>query len=185
MGKLGKRPPMEKILEKAIYEGIDIDLNFISEKPKFGDLFLICGDTHPNYPPSGKFQFEELAHLNFKQIDDYFGKMESKTDIGAEIIWLYPLVGDKCVYHHPGPFTGLRLSYSILRNPAEYTTLFLEIVLQFTQYLDVDCVYRLRQLSLGQPPQIAIIENDINQVVKYWEGRGIVPGYEKALSISY
>ena len=176
---------MESILENAVYEGIEIDLNFISEKPGFGDLFLICGYAHPDRPPSGKFQFEKLADLNFEQIDDYFGKRDTKTDASAEIVWFYPLVGDEYVYHHPGPFTGLRLSYNILRNPIQHITIFREVVLQFAQYLDVECIYRLRKLSLGQPPQMSIVENDINQIVKYWEERGITPGSEVALRKDY
>src|SRR5688572_28318969 len=103
---------MESILANAVYTGVMIDFIFENENPTLGDLFLICGYPHPNFPPSGNFAFEELSDLNFSQVDDYFGLRNMKREGDDVIIWLYPLIGDRDVYHHPGPFTGLRMSYN-------------------------------------------------------------------------
>ena len=90
----------------------EVDLLFADPKPKFGDLFLICGDEHPLYPPTGNFGFEKLADLQVEQVDDYFGIRGA----GDPTIWISPLVGGEVVEHHPGPFDGLRLE---LTEPSE------------------------------------------------------------------
>src|SRR5689334_20949555 len=65
-----------------------------------------------------KRTFQTLADLQFEQVDDFFG-IRSLNDEGADVpIWCYPLVEGEPVYHHPGPFDGVRLDYNILRNPA-------------------------------------------------------------------
>ena len=176
---------MDNILENAIYKGVVIDLRFIGEKPTFGDLFLICGYPHPNFPSSGKFQFEQLSDLNFAQVDDYFGIINTEEDGNDVIIWLYPLVEEEEVYHHHGPFTGLRLTYSILRNSPRNISNFLITVLRFAHILNVKVIYGLRDLNLGRPPDMTIVENDINQIVNYWQEKGITPGSEPALRVTY
>jgi hypothetical protein len=176
---------MENILESATYVGVTIDFIFENEKPMFGDLFLICGYSHPNFPPSGNLGFGKLSSLNFSQVDDYFGLRNMKREGDDVIIWLYPLIGDKDVYHHPGPFTGLRLSYDVLRNPIRYISIFLKVVTLFAQHLDVKVIYRLRHLNLGQPPDMTLVEEDINQIVKFWQRKNIKPGSKAALRITY
>lgn len=82
-----------------------VDLMFVDAKPAFGDLFLVCGRTHPSYPPSGQYQFAELSDLGFDQVDDYFAICSD----GDPQVWLYPLVNGHVVEHHAGPYDGLRL----------------------------------------------------------------------------
>jgi hypothetical protein len=89
----------------SVEETVQLDLSFSGAKPSFGDLFQICGDTHPRFPPSGHFDFQSLADLGIEQVDDYF----AVTDDGDPVIWIFPLVGGEVVDHHPGPFDGLRL----------------------------------------------------------------------------
>src|SRR4028118_116463 len=108
---------MEALLESAIYEGMDVDCIFGEEKPSFGDLFQICGYDHPQSPASSKFNFGNLAELGFEQVDDYFGITSFEDEGDDVVVWLYPLVDGEDVYHHPGPFSGVRLSYNILCNP--------------------------------------------------------------------
>ena len=78
---------------------------FDSEKPSFGDVFLLCGDQHPRFPPTGRFGFDELADLGVEQVDDYFAICAD----GDPIIWIFPLVKGQVVQHHHGPFDGVRL----------------------------------------------------------------------------
>ncbi|SFB81771.1 hypothetical protein [Streptomyces aidingensis] len=78
-----------------------------AQRPRFGDLFLICGYENPNFPPRDP-RWASLGDLQFEQVDDYF----AVRVYGDEpVIWLYPLVAGAEVHHHPGPFDGLRLTY--------------------------------------------------------------------------
>ena len=89
-----------------IFEGLHVVFQFPDEQPRFGDVFEIVGSIHPNFPPSGKFRFGELEDLQFSQVDDYFG-VRTMSEIGEDIcIWLYPLVDEEVVHHHPGPLYG-------------------------------------------------------------------------------
>jgi len=173
---------LDNVLETAIYSGITIDLIFNHNKPMFGDLFLLCGYTHPSFPASGNFQFDQLSGLGFSQVDDYFGMVNENGEV---LIWLYPVIDDKAVYHHVGPFTGLRLEYSVLRNSSNYKTVLLEVVTLFAQYLDVQIWYKVRNMNLGNPPDMTIVENDIHQIIQFWKEKSIETGSEAALKIPY
>ncbi|MDB5389237.1 MAG: hypothetical protein JWM11_4883 [Planctomycetaceae bacterium] len=72
-------------------------------KPCLGDLFLLCGSQHPAFPPTGNFGLNQLADLNFEQVDDYFAICVD----GDPVIWLFPTIGECIVQHHAGPFDGL------------------------------------------------------------------------------
>src|SRR5687768_1500602 len=109
-----------ELSEEMLYAGVSVDILFGTHRPTFGDLFLICGQDHPRFPPSGRFAFDQLADLQFEQVDDYFG-VPSLTDDGDDVVvWLYPLVAGEVVDHHPGPFDGIRLDYNVLRNPSRH-----------------------------------------------------------------
>ena len=74
-------------------------------KPTLGDIFLICGDEHPHFPPTSDYGFAELADLGIEQTDDYFALCID----GDPAVWIFPLVRGQVVQHHPGPYDGLRL----------------------------------------------------------------------------
>lgn len=176
---------MEQLLVSAIYEGVVFDLLFEYEQPVFGDLFQICGYDHPKFPGSGKFDFGGLSELGFEQVDDFFG-ITSNEDEGDDVtIWLYPLVDGEPVYHHSGPFSGVRLSFSILRNTADKGEFFLRVIEQFSQTLPVKVMYRLRNLELGFPPNLSVVRADINQIVEHWRSENIKPGSSEALQLNY
>lgn len=166
-----------------MYQGIHVDLLFKGEQPTFGDLFLITGEMHPLFPPTGDFKFAKLADLNFDQCDDFWCIRDEDT--GHEFVWLYPLVGRQVVYHNVGPFSGLRLDYCILRNPIGNIDRFLLIVSSFAQELPVLVTYPLRNIILGNPPDVSILKTDMDLVVNYWRSKGIEPGSYNALSIRY
>lgn len=173
---------MEALLREAVYQGIVVDLIFVGKQPMFGDLFLICGIPHPEFPPSQALPFDKLSELGFTQVDDYFGIENGE---GGVIVWLAPLVDGEEVYHHAGPFTGLRLSYSVLRNPPATKALFLKAIRLFAQYLDVDVVYKLRNVNLGSAPDLSIVEKDIDQIADFWKAKNIETGSENALKVPY
>jgi len=85
---------------------ITVDVLCANAQPTFGDLFVICDDVHPLFPPSGHCDLSHLAKLGFQQTDDYFAIQNSEQD---PIVWLYPLVRGEPVEHHKGPFEGVRL----------------------------------------------------------------------------
>lgn len=176
---------MEQILEPAIYEGVDVDFLFESEKPTFGDLFQICGYDHPKFPASGNFNFGNLAELGFEQVDDYFGITSYEDEGDDVVVWLYPLVDAEPVSHDPGPFSGIRLSYNVLRNPVEKIDSFLKVVTTFAQELPARAFYRLRNAELGTPPDLSVLQADMNRIVEHWQAQGIEPGSSEALRVEY
>ncbi len=146
------------------------------------DLQMIRG-WPPNRPPSGKFTFEKLAHFGFDQVDDYWG-IKSFEDKGTDVvIWLFPLEGQTSVYHYRGPFTGLRLDYDVLRNPVRRIPLFLQVVSSFSETLHTEVIYSRRNMSLGHPPNLSVIKEDITQIVNFWQAKEIEPGSSGALMV--
>ncbi|MFN0018785.1 MAG: pentapeptide repeat-containing protein [Pirellulaceae bacterium] len=85
---------------------LQVDLMFADVKPCFGDVFLLCGFQHPEFPPTGDYGFAELADLGIEQVDDYFALCVE----GDPAVWIYPLAQGQEVQHHPGPYDGLRLT---------------------------------------------------------------------------
>jgi len=169
--------------EGAESEGIAVDLYFEGEKPAFGDLCQICGDSHPGFPPSGRFNFKALAPYGFEQLDDYYG-IKSSTKEGAEVVvWLFPLVGGEEVCHHHGPYDGVRLAFNILCNSPRRASDFTKAVSTFAQVLKTRNFYPLRGLDLGNPPDLGVIEQDIEKVIQFWKSQGIEPGSEAAMEI--
>jgi hypothetical protein len=92
--------------QKSRAKKYEVDLLFRDPKPTFGDLFTICGDEHPDFPPTSSFPFAELASLGIEQTDDYFAV---RIDVDP-VIWIFPLIKGQVVEHDQGPFDGLRLS---------------------------------------------------------------------------
>ncbi len=82
-----------------------VDLMFESVKPSFGDVFLLCGQEHPSFPPTGDYGFKDLADLGVEQVDDYFAICVE----GDPVVWIFPLVGGRVVEHHSGPLDGVRI----------------------------------------------------------------------------
>ncbi len=175
---------MADLPEDIVYQGVSVDISFGDSRPLFGDLFLICGDKHPKFPPSNALMFDSLADLQFEQADDYFG-VRSLNDDGDDVpVWLYPLVDGEPVDHHPGPFDGVRIDYNILRNPARRADHFLKCVQGFAAF-GVGVFYRSRNVELGKPPNLAQLRTDIDSVVRHWTSKGIVVGSSEALEIDW
>jgi hypothetical protein len=170
---------MDDLPESARFEGLEVDLLFEGDRPGFGDLFTICGYANPNFPPSGRFDFKRFEELQFSQVDDYFGVQTLSGEGDDVAMWLYPLVKDEAVHHHPGPFDGLRLSYNVLRNPIERSEHFLKTIEVLTEYLPVRQVYRAQSGGIDQ------IRKDIEDIAAYWSEQGITVGTGDALTVDY
>jgi uncharacterized protein YjbI with pentapeptide repeats len=84
---------------------IAIDLVFDHHRPNLGDLYLLSGEVHPGFPPSGSCDLSSLEQLGFQQLDDFFAISDQKEPI----VWLLPLACGAPVAHHPGPYDGIRL----------------------------------------------------------------------------
>lgn len=174
----------DELPDDMLYQGMSVDIAFADPRPLFGDLFRICGDTHPRFPPTGEFGFDRLAELQFEQVDDYFG-VRSLTDEGDDVpVWLFPLVGGEVVDHHHGPFDGVRLEYSVLRNPERRAEHFLRCVKEFAA-MGSGVVYHSRGASLGLPPDLSPVRTDIAAVVRYWAAEGIAVGSDDALAVDF
>jgi hypothetical protein len=174
----------DELPEDVLYQGVSVDIAFVDPRPSFGDLFRVCGATHPRFPPTGDFGFERLADLQFEQVDDYFG-VRSLTDEGDDVpVWLFPLVGGEVVDHHPGPFDGVRLSYNVLRNPEQRADHFLRCVQGFAA-CGAGVEYRTRGVPLGSPPDLSPVRADIAVVVRHWAVEGIAVGSDDALAVDF
>jgi hypothetical protein len=170
--------------EDLMYQGVSVDIPFAEPWPSLGDLFRICGDIHPRFPPTGEFGFERLAELQFEQVDDYFG-VRSLGGEGADVpVWLYPLVGGRPVPRHPGPFDGVRLEYNVLRNPARRADHFLRCVQEFAA-LGSGVEYRSRGARLGSPPDLTPLRADIAAIIQHWAAQGTTVGSDDALAVDF
>ena len=175
---------MYALPEYLLYQGISLDIEFGEPRPSFGDLFRISGDVHPLFPPTGQFGFERLADLQFEQVDDFFG-VRSLSGEGTDVpIWLYPVVSGEPVYRHAGPFDGVCLEYSILRNPVRRAEHFLLCVEELAA-LGSGVFYRSRGADLGLSPNLAPVRDDIAAVVRHWATEGITVGSVEALALDY
>jgi hypothetical protein len=175
---------MADLPEDVLYRGVSVDIAFGDPRPVFGDLFLICRDKHPKFPASGAFAFESLADLQFEQADDYFG-VRFRSDEGDDVaIWLYPLVCGYPVYHHAGPFDGIRLHYNILRNPARRADHYVKCIQGFAAF-GTSVLYRSREVELGMPPNLTLLRADLDAVVRHWASEGIKVGSNEALEMDF
>ena len=106
-----------------------VDLLFLTPKPSFGDVFLICGEQHPKFPPTGSFGFNELSDLGIEQVDDYFAICAE----GEPVVWIFPLVKGQAVAHHQGPYDGIRIELG----DRSYKRLWTKCVTRFRETLQL------------------------------------------------
>ena len=161
-----------------------VDVRFVAPGPVLGDLLLMCGRTDPGFPPSGRFAFDSLTGLGFEQVDDYFG-VRAPDGEGSDVpVWLYPLVNDQPMDHHAGPFTGIRLEYSVLRNPLRRAQHFLKCVEAFAAF-GTRVHYVSRGIDPSMPTDLEQVRADIDDVALYWADEGIEVGSDDALEADF
>ena len=167
-------------IETLAFKGINIDFKFNSDKPTFGDLFLIVGFENPTFLPNST-EFEKLNQLGFTQVDDYFG-IRNESDYGDDVkLWLFPVINGKEVYHDDGPFDSIRLNFSVLRNGIETSELLEKIYNSFKKNLDVNILFNGKEIK-----DYAVIEKKLNEIVDYCRNElKVEPGSEKALQLDY
>lgn len=170
--------------EGALYEGVDVQFDFVGGGPTWGDLVALCGaEPGRESPSSGRYDVARLSSLGFDGVDDYLGIRNEGPSGDDVIVWLFPIIDDEEVFRHPGPFEGLRLSYSVLRNPMAHVDRFLAAVVEFTKTFGVPGVYRLRGTTIGSPADLATLKQDIDAIAKHWRSEGIEPGSSAALEV--
>lgn len=167
-------------LATLAFEGINIDFEFNSKKPSFGDLFLIVGFENPNFPPSSK-EFEKIVGLGFEQVDDYFG-IRNYSDEGDDIkLWLFPVVNGEYVFHHHGPFDAIRVSYGVLGNDQKTAELFENSFNVVTSNLDVTPTFDGKQIQSFEE-----IRSVIAQTTEYCRDiLKVEPGSDEALQLDW
>ncbi|XMO86629.1 hypothetical protein AAFN75_17730 [Algibacter sp. AS12] len=167
-------------LEVLAHEGIRIDFEFNSDKPTFGDLFLIVGFENPDRPHNSR-EFEKLAELGFEQVDDYFG-IKNKTEIGDDVkIWMFPIINGEEVYHNQGPFDAIRITYGVLRNDKKTAELYEKIFHSINSNLDVTPMFEGNRIeSFGE------INKIITETIEYCRAElKVEPGSDKALQLDW
>jgi hypothetical protein len=167
-------------METLAFEGINIDFHFKSDKPTFGDLFLIVGFENPNSLPNST-EFEKLNQLGFTQIDDYFG-IRNESDFGDDVkLWLFPIKNGIEVYHDNGPFDAIRINFGVLRNGIETSELLENVFNSFKQNLDVNISFNGKEIK-----DYAVIKKKLNETIDYCRNElKVEPGSEKALQFDY
>lgn len=167
-------------LETLAFEGINIDFKFKSNKPNFGDLFLIVGFENPSFLPTNR-EFEKLAELGFEQTDDYFG-IRNHTEIGNDIkIWLFPIINGKEVYHEKGPFDAIRISYTVVWNEENTAEIFEKTFNTILKNLNVTPIFEGKQIE-----NFKDIKEIIDKTITYCKQKlKVEPGSEKALELEW
>ncbi len=166
--------------ETIVHEGFNIDFIFNSDKPTFGDLFLIVGFENPNFPPNSD-EFLKMNKLDFSQIDDYFG-IKNKSKKGDDIkLWLIPIIDNKEVYHNEGPFDAIRLNYRILRNETKTKEIFRLVFDTFKESLNVTIIRNGKEIN-----NYSEIEKEIDELINYCKIQlKVEPGSHEALLLDW
>ncbi|MEU1184935.1 hypothetical protein ABZ464_46470 [Streptomyces sp. NPDC005820] len=140
-----------------------IDVMFTGpQRPSFGDVFLLCGDDNPNFPPTDA-RWGSLDHLRFEQVDDHFAVLDEDTD--EPVIWLYPLARGSVVHHHPGPFEGLRLHYDPELDSSGLITHFIDVVECLAGLLPAQALWGQRRERIGPPIDTDALAARVQQFV--------------------
>ncbi|KAB2864603.1 MAG: hypothetical protein F9K46_04550 [Anaerolineae bacterium] len=171
----------EEQFERWASQNLNVDLQLNEFRPTFGQLFrMLRGFDNPNYPT--ETEVEDLSELGIDQVDDYWGIRADDPDVGDDVVmWLFPLVDGLDVYHDPGPFDGIRLSYSVIRNPPDCLAIYLSMITRLAEAFAATAYYRTGGIELGSPPNLEPVETEAWEMVEYWRKRGIEPGSDDAL----
>ncbi|MFE7046120.1 hypothetical protein ACFU9X_44105 [Streptomyces atratus] len=146
-----------------------IDVMFTGpQRPSFGDVFLLCGDENPNFPPTDP-RWGSLDSLRFEQVDDYFAVLDEDTD--EPVIWLYPLARGSVVHHHPGPFEGLRLHYDPELDSSGMVAHFVDVVERLANLLPAQALWGQQREPIGLPIAIDALAARVQRFVDTGEWR--------------
>lgn len=175
-----KNEEKQNDLEELAFEGIAIDFEFNSKKPTFGDLFLMVGYENPDFPPKNRI-FEKLETLDIEQIDDSFVIRDSSINGADEKLWIHPVVEGKEVFHHPGPFDAIRVSYVVVHN-GEKTLKLLENVFN-EMVLNLEVTPKIKGRRIENFEEIRKIA--VKTITYCKEELGVKPGSDEALLLEW
>jgi len=167
-------------LKTMATEGIGIEFIFQSNKPTFGELFLITGSEDPKFPAKNH-QFEKLNSLDISFIDYAYYGIKNDNKIGDGVtIWLFPMKnGDTEYDDYNAPFDSVFMEYTVLSNTEKSSELVKKVFFAFKDNIDVKIVFEGKVVN-----DYKIIENRINEIIEVCRTElKVEPGSEEALKL--
>jgi hypothetical protein len=157
-------------------EGISVDIE-PKALLKIGDVATLCyTGMCEDLPRNLTFNSEPFQELQLQPIDDYYGITEDhpcNTDGGDDVIvWIIPLQNGEEMFHSPGPFDKLRISFNILRNCESGVQIFVKTIGTLCAHIP----------AITKQP-IELYKQQIHKVRQFWLENGIEPGSEEAFEI--
>jgi len=160
--------------------GINIEFIFNSNKPTFGDLYLITGSEDTKFPPKNR-QFEKLNSLEIEFIDGAYYGIKNENKIGDGVtLWLFPMKNGKVEYTDiDAPFDSILMEYTVLSNKEKSAELVKKVFFAFKDNLDVKILFEGKEVN-----DYGIIETRINDIIQLCKTElKVEPGSDEALKI--
>ncbi|WCO01558.1 hypothetical protein [Psychroserpens ponticola] len=167
-------------LKTMATKGIYIEFIFKSNKPTFGELFLITGSEDPKFPAQNR-QFEKLNNLGFSFIDYAYYGIKNENKIGDGVtIWLFPMKNGNTEYDdYDAPFDSMLMEYTVLSNTEKSSYVVKKVFFAFKDNIDVKIVFEGKEVN-----DYKIIENRINDIIEVCRTElKVEPGSEEALRL--
>lgn len=159
---------------------INVEFVFNSNKPSFGELYLITGSEDSKFPIENR-QFEKLNSLGVSFIDGAYYGIKNDNKIGDGVtLWLFPMKKGSVEYVNiNAPFDSVLMEYNVLGNREESIELVKEVFNSFKNNLDVKIVFDGKEIN-----DFRIVENKIKVIVEVCKAElEIGPGSEEALTL--
>ena len=167
-------------LKTMAREEINIEFIFNSNKPTFGELYLITGSEDTKSPAKNR-QFEKLNSLGISFIDGAYYGIKNENKIGDGVtLWLFPMKGGKVDYvDFNAPFDSIFMEYTVLSNKEKSAELVKKVFLAFKDNLDVKILFEGKEIN-----DFELVENRINNIIELCRTElKVEPGSDEALKI--
>lgn len=175
---LTEKSPTE--LKTMAIQGINLEFIFKSNKPTFGELYLITGSEDPNFPAENR-QFEKLNTLDISFIDYAYYGIKNDNNIGDGVtVWLFPMKNGNTEYDdYEAPFDSMLMEYTVLSNNEKSSDIVKKVFFAFKDNLDVKIMFEGKEVT-----DYKIIENRINDIIEICRTElNVEPGSEEALKL--
>ena len=176
--ELTEKSPAE--LKAMAKEEINIEFVFNSDKPTFGELYLITGSEDTKFPAINR-QFEKLNSLGITFIDGAYYGIKNENKIGDGVtLWLFPMKGGKVEYTDiDAPFDSILMEYTVLSNKKKSAELVKNVFFAFKDNLDVKILFEGKEIN-----DFDLVENRINNIIELCNTElNIEPGSDEALKL--
>ncbi|AEH00985.1 hypothetical protein [Lacinutrix sp. 5H-3-7-4] len=165
-------------LKTMAIEGISVEFIFNSNKPSFGDLYLITGSEDKTFPAKNR-QFEKFKSLGVSFIDQAYYGIRNESKIGDGVtIWLFPLKNGKTEFAGiDAPFDSILMEYTVLTNKENSSDLVKKVFYAFKDNLDVQIIFEGKEVN-----DYKTIEKRIKEITELCKNElKLVPGSEEAI----